>query len=429
MATVQPSCATTTVRLDPIRHPATVFVTVAVMAAVGAACGAGDRDHVGAGPGPGEVLTMDSSGVVVVVHGDLRDGDALPRLELTPEPVLTIGQTEGDAPYLLKTAHQARFLSDGTIAISEPMDGEIRIFDPGGRFLRSHGGAGEGPGEFVQFAWFEVVQGDSLRVWDSRTGRLTLFAPDGSPRVERIAHVPGVAPELTPFAPEAAFQDGSLLLRLHGEAIPMAGAVSRDLASVARWTRADPARLDTLLTYPVVGEYVDENHRIRPGFVQFRHGVVRTVHGPRFFSGSTSAFSIEVRDVITERLETVIRVAEPPAPIPSTVVEEFWERRMEAAAPGERALVREIRAQMPVPEHFPAISRLLVSGEGDIWARRYPLPAAANQVWHVFDRNGVHRARIEIPDELFVLDVSGDRLLARHRDELRVPTVRVYGLR
>lgn len=405
-------------------------VVAAVMAAGTGAC-ADRAPQAGSELGPGEVSVTDSAGVMIVTHGSLAELEALPRLELTGEPILTIGFADagpGQEPYLFRMAHRARLLSDGTIAVSEPLDGEIRIFDgEEGAFLRSVGRPGEGPGEFELLAWFDVLPGDSLAVWDDALARTTVFAPDGTvARVER-RELPA---EARPLIPAGSFPDGSLLLLLFSSELPLQDAVSERSETMARWNPADPARLDTLAAFPIPGTFVDRDFRIHPGLgMPFAPRPAWAARGRRLHVGFGSTFSFSTYDAVAGRLERVVRSSEPPVPIPPAEVDAVWDERLEAAADAaRRALVRRVRGLVAAPEYFPALAGMVVSREGNVWVRRYPLPEDEVQIWHVFDPEGFHLGWIDIPEDLQVLEVAGHRIVARHTDELGVRTLRVHGL-
>lgn len=105
---------------------------------------------------------------------DLRTLD-LP--EWTVEEVQRLGSLDGP--------HDA-FVSPGPVEVDP--EGRIhvldvglpalRIFDEDGRFLRQVGAQGDGPGEYLSPAAFGL-RGDSIWVSDARSGRLTVFGPDG----------------------------------------------------------------------------------------------------------------------------------------------------------------------------------------------------------------------------------------------------------
>jgi hypothetical protein len=95
-------------------------------------------------------------------------------------PVVLIGVSEGEPALEFHHAISARRLGDGRIIVANGGTRELRWFTPDGAFLRSAGGAGQGPGEFrgtpTLFPW----PGDSIAAFDPSQERLSLFGADGS---------------------------------------------------------------------------------------------------------------------------------------------------------------------------------------------------------------------------------------------------------
>lgn len=69
--------------------------------------------------------------------------------------------------------------ADGTTLVSSPeMGPDIFVYHSDGSFLRTVGGAGEGPGEYAGSVSFVHLPGDSVGVLDPRLGRLTILDPE-----------------------------------------------------------------------------------------------------------------------------------------------------------------------------------------------------------------------------------------------------------
>ncbi len=125
--------------------------------------------------------SRDSAGIEVVQSGlPLLPGSTAWRVD--PEPVLQIGEREGEQPYLLSRIGDAVRAPDGRIVIVEGMTQELRVFGPDGKHLASFGGPGDGPGEFGASLSPEVTLAppDTLVVWDRGHARLSWFDLEGS---------------------------------------------------------------------------------------------------------------------------------------------------------------------------------------------------------------------------------------------------------
>ena len=97
------------------------------------------------GPTGIRTLVRDSAGVRIVENARPPDGSRLD-WRLGPEPLVSIGQLDGEEPYLFERVFGATMLTDGRIVIGDDGPKELRVFDRGGNHLETWGGAGGGPG-------------------------------------------------------------------------------------------------------------------------------------------------------------------------------------------------------------------------------------------------------------------------------------------
>ena len=79
---------------------------------------------------------------------------------------------EGEAGELMAPADLA-LADDGTLAVADAKPDQVKIFGPDGRFLRTVGRDGEGPGEYR--AAFIALRGDTLVVQDPQLSRASTF--------------------------------------------------------------------------------------------------------------------------------------------------------------------------------------------------------------------------------------------------------------
>jgi hypothetical protein len=78
------------------------------------------------------------------------------------------------------------------------------------------------------------------------------------------------------------------------------------------------------------------------------------------------------------------------------------------------------------PRLLPAYSRVLVSGEGCIWAQIYSPDLFSAAHWDVFGSDRVWEGRVDTPAGLTVTEVTGGRVVGVWRDELNTEYVRAY---
>ncbi|MEZ4379645.1 MAG: hypothetical protein R3B35_15315, partial [Gemmatimonadales bacterium] len=68
---------------------------------------------------------------------------------------------------------------DGTIAVSQPVDGRVLLYSPDGHRKAAVGRPGAGPGEFRTLANLHGFIGDTLWLYDVDLRRFTLVRSDG----------------------------------------------------------------------------------------------------------------------------------------------------------------------------------------------------------------------------------------------------------
>ena len=127
------------------------------------------------GAGPSAVRT-DSAGVEIVQS----PGEDRP-LSWTLEPKVTIASDDTQGAGVFDPNEYAiRTDSVGRVYVMDRSGNRIIVFDVDGRYLRSLGRKGGGPGELGFPLAFAVAANGTVSVFDAAKHRLVRFAPDGS---------------------------------------------------------------------------------------------------------------------------------------------------------------------------------------------------------------------------------------------------------
>ncbi len=176
-------------------------------AAVGAAACRGDGEGA---EGLHPVQERDSAGIRIVENASPPEGSRL-GWRIGPEPSVSIGQREGEDPYLLHLALDAHRLPDGRIVVAHRSSDELRVFDSSGTHVASWGREGEGPGEFLRghLAAVEPWQGDSnqgdrRRLHPGQEGGRAGRGVDPAVAAREVGGVGGQLPRPTPHGGERA---------------------------------------------------------------------------------------------------------------------------------------------------------------------------------------------------------------------------------
>ena len=115
-----------------------------------------------------------ASGTVHVTN--IPAADAPPTWTLVEE--LRVGTLEGTGPDAFAYLKGLVALEGGGFAVLDSQIQELRVFGPDGTHVATHGGKGQGPGEFADANG--LMLGPDGRIWvpDGRNGRMSVFDPE-----------------------------------------------------------------------------------------------------------------------------------------------------------------------------------------------------------------------------------------------------------
>lgn len=120
----------------------------------------------------------DSAGIRIIENPRPADGSRLP-WRIGREPSVSIGEFDGDDPYILHEANDAVMLPDRRVVVANTGTDEIRLYDAEGNHQITWGGSGGGPGEFEALVGIAPWPGDSILAWEARrssSGRADLWS-------------------------------------------------------------------------------------------------------------------------------------------------------------------------------------------------------------------------------------------------------------
>ncbi len=121
---------------------------------------------------------IDSAGVRLVLNHLPEGPVGTGGLSLDAEPMLEIGTFEGDSLYQLYRVAGARRLADGRIVMANAGTSEVRVYGADGRYQRTWGREGAGPGEFLDMTLVGAMGSDTLVVVDNQNRRISFIHPD-----------------------------------------------------------------------------------------------------------------------------------------------------------------------------------------------------------------------------------------------------------
>lgn len=361
------------------------------------------------------VTVMDSAGVRLTITAD----QPMMFGEVDPQPALTLGGADTSGPTEFFQIRNVLIGPGGRLWVADGQSAEIRIFLDDGSHLRTVGGRGEGPGEFLQLRLLGFFRGDSAAAWDNGTGRLTVFDAEGEmARTQRI--VPAEGPSVSAAA---VFRDGSLLAQV--PRVLMAGSLEPDriLGDSARLVRVNPRDSTQQLVAVAPGPlwlWTGRSQVPIPFTLNASFGVLG--EGVHLVAGS----EFRVRVFEGGGLSAIYGVDREPRRVSQSDVGAYRDMVDEYIPEPTRAEYLSALGRAEVPAVLPAYSALIVSSDGRIWCRIYSAEVTGPGTWDVFGKEGRWLGQVRTPPGLTVMSIDPPRLAGVWRDEMGVEYVRVH---
>ncbi|MDE2794831.1 MAG: hypothetical protein OXL34_08445 [Gemmatimonadota bacterium] len=386
---------------------------------------------------PPAAQLRDSAGILIAENPPPPEGTRL-GWEIGPQPTMTIGAAEGEAPYLLHNVRKAATLSDGRIVVADGASNEVRVFDRDGVHLVSWGGEGEGPGEFDALRGVARWRGDSVAAWDSYIGR-GLSISDGEGNLNRKLSL-GSEPICTRIA---VLRAGVVLRNFRIQPAPGPGTIQAH--SRYDILDGDGAITASLGTHATTEHFrYDHQGMVIRGDMVFSRSVVTAAWGDLAVVSPNHHY--EIRAYTTDgALLRIVRVDRPLIPATRSLLKLDFEDMMrhqatwldEEALKSERERVGGYYDAMPVPETLPAFDTIMADALDHLWVREYPLPGRDSRwpreiphtQWLVFDPDGRVLGFVEAPRGLVIYEIGADYVLGRRVGDLEVEYVEVWPLR
>lgn len=361
-----------------------------------AGCGSDSREDVRA-PLQTERSERGDTTVVRTVHGSVW-GDSM---SLVAD--LSIGELDGDDPYILGSIRGIEVDSEGRIFVVDRQAREVRVFSADGEHLRTIGRAGDGPGEFRTPDHVRLTRDGRIVVRDA-PARFSVFSRDGE------------------------YLDGWLLRAGFSTSAPFYldahdRVLNPSLSGRLVWYDLDGTSGDTV-PVPTLG-YESPRLRVEAGGGVASYSIPFTPSESWAMTREGSIlFGMNERYVLerTDTDGTVLRIEREVEPVPVSTDEALWAR--------ER-LLQAIRSNAPdwrwegpeIPAHKPAYGSVIPGMDGTIWVmRRTPGIEEANpdydprqqgsgsaRMWReeviadVFDAEGLYLGPVRFPAELTFL--------------------------
>ena len=129
-------------------------------------------------------------------------------------------------------------------------------------------------------------------------------------------------------------------------------------------------------------------------------------------------------------LHLIVCKAHEQVSLPRSRLERFLDSVLAADVEDDnlRRQLRQMFADVPLPETMPAFASLTVDTDGDLWVKESAFPDTETNRWTVFGVDGVLLAQVDMPPRFTPHHVGTDFVLGVWTDEFEVEYVRLYEL-
>ncbi len=315
-------------------------------------------------------------------------------------------------------------LANGRVVVGDKVaaGAQLLLFDPTGRFIRTTGRAGDGPGEFRYVGWLGRCAGDTVTVWDLRHRRMTLV--DNTGIVVREFRVPVEGSKdpspaniacsgntmATQPGPQSFATTENAMLRRGLSPITMENAVRR-----------------TKATTPLIAG--DELFVFGGGGTPRPLGKTTSfaVASDRLFVGTADSAFVDVYGLDGKPLAP-IAVGVPRAAATRAASQRAITAIVNQLPPQFRDTVQKLLRQLPVPASMPPYHGLLTDPDDNLWVVLSAADEPTTRL-RVFDKTGKLRANVTVPARLHVTDIGRDYILGTLEDQSSEMHVVAYRFR
>lgn len=368
----------------------------------------------------------DSAGIEITTTS--KEGKRVPvGWTVDSEPDLVIGA--GDDPStLLYRVRGLQGLSQDRILVVNGGSRELLFFDREGHLEARVGGRGEGPGEFEDPVLVPQAERDSLLLWDRDLLRFQLFSARGeSPRTIR----PSAWPRGAGSFPPVGTLDRQMLIMTRGVwtgDFAQSGGAKKEPRRFL-WLDPGTGAEAAVTSFEIERVFIWERRGQRGAMdlIPFSPEPTGTVwEGGGLISDGRTC---EIREYDLEGRPTrTFRVDGPGRSVTDQVIDAYIEMKVTGSG-RSRSSLKELYADMPIPETLPCFRSLEIDERGWLWVQVFEWDPSRPVPWVVFDPSGRALGTVEMPPGLTVHWIGEDHVLGVWTDELGVEQVRRHRLR
>jgi hypothetical protein len=384
-------------------HKLTIATGLAAFA-FGSGCGVTSQ--------PESVVLRDSAGIKIV-ETPAANRFAAP-IKLEERASFAVGEMEGEPQYLLSRVVGALQLSENLTVVANGATNELRFYDKAGKFLKSEGREGAGPGEYEYMRALGRCSAGGFVGFDLHW-QVNTYDATGTFKDKSVLRAPdGISPYNL-----ACDERGHFLILGWGrgtEGIPIGFHTARDRLVLSSKEGAIAADFGQRLVSERIGN--ERGSRPHPA----GRATLFALHNDIAYVGDGERFEVELYD-LTGALRKLVRGPAISLKITDSVKTTYTDLALARISPERRPALRSEIDKWEWPVSFPAYTKLIVDNAGVAWVRAFQLDPRASEAWSLLDPERGYLGDVTLPAGLSLLEAGRDYLLVLQRDSLDVESV------
>jgi hypothetical protein len=358
------------------------------------------------------VVVRDSAGIKIV-ETSTANRVAAP-ITLEERASFAVGEMEGEPQYLLSSVVGALQLSENVTVIANRGTNELRFYDKAGKWLKSEGREGEGPGEYEYLRALGRCRAEGFVGFDLHW-QVNAYDANGTFQEKSVLRAPdGISPY------NLACDDHGHFLILgwgRGTQAPQIGFHAlRDHLVLA----SSNGTIATDFGQRLASERIGNERGSRPH--PAGRATLFALHNDVVYIGSGERFELELYD-LTGGLRKLLRGPAIPLKTTDSVKTAYTDLALARISPERQPALRNEIAKWEWPASFPAYTKLIVDHAGVAWVRAFQLDPRASEAWSLLDPERGYLGDVTLPAGLSLLEAGPDYLLVLQRDSLDIESV------
>lgn len=300
--------------------------------------------------------------------------------------------------------------SRGRIFVADWMQKRVTVLSPDGEMLRTLGAVGSGPGEYRAIRGMQVIQGDTVLVYDPELARVTAYEPDSL----RVAGTTNLAGRLHGAAPFRVWRAGVGYAAVFRSGFQFSGGTVATRRDSVTEIGGDGGHVATLAHVPPRGFLISGNSVTPNPFG--REPLVATDSRGRIHYLWSDSLAVRTYDVAGRSIGSFAVPWQPPRVTRADV-----DRELAAMDDyGRRTFGQALSDSMPAT--WPAVRDLLVDDEDRLWIGLGGTRGAARE-WAVFTPEGRYLRSVMVPEPVTLRAIRRGRLYGDQVNDDGVPSI------